>query len=63
MDKKRLISVVPSIDTGVCEQQTRRFNEEASKIADAEKATLEDDKDHFLGMSYIKRCTKFSVET
>ncbi|QLK86254.1 thiol peroxidase [Staphylococcus sp. 17KM0847] len=28
--KKKLISVVPSIDTGVCDQQTRKFNEEAS---------------------------------
>lgn len=28
-NKIRLISVVPSIDTGVCSQQTRRFNEEA----------------------------------
>ncbi len=28
----RLISVVPSIDTGVCDQQTRRFNEEAAKL-------------------------------
>ncbi|QNO13800.1 thiol peroxidase [Alkalicella caledoniensis] len=40
MGKKRLISVVPSIDTGVCEQQTRRFNEEASKIADAVILTI-----------------------
>ncbi|REH79559.1 thiol peroxidase [Staphylococcus felis] len=29
--KKKLINVVPSIDTGVCDQQTRRFNEEASQ--------------------------------
>ncbi|RKD21849.1 lipid hydroperoxide peroxidase [Ammoniphilus oxalaticus] len=28
----RLISVVPSIDTEVCDQQTRRFNEEAAKL-------------------------------
>lgn len=30
-NKKKLISVVPSIDTGVCDQQTRKFNEEASQ--------------------------------
>ena len=30
----KLISVVPSIDTGVCDAQTRRFNEEASKLGD-----------------------------
>lgn len=28
--KKLLISVVPSLDTGVCDAQTRRFNEEAA---------------------------------
>ena len=30
--KTRLISVVPSVDTPVCEAQTKRFNEEASKL-------------------------------
>ena len=28
----RIISVVPSLDTGVCDAQTRRFNEEAGGI-------------------------------
>jgi thiol peroxidase len=28
----RLISVVPSVDTPVCDQQTRRFNEEAASL-------------------------------
>ncbi|MCR8659129.1 thiol peroxidase [Paenibacillus endoradicis] len=32
--KVKLISVIPSIDTGVCEAQTRRFNEEATKLGD-----------------------------
>lgn len=32
--KTRLISVVPSIDTPVCAQQTKRFNEEASALGD-----------------------------
>ena len=27
----RIVSVVPSLDTGVCDAQTRRFNEEAVK--------------------------------
>jgi thiol peroxidase len=27
--KPMLISVVPSVDTGVCDLQTKRFNEEA----------------------------------
>ncbi|MDB4866633.1 MAG: thiol peroxidase [Cohnella sp.] len=32
--KVKLISVVPSIDTGVCDAQTRRFNEEATKLGE-----------------------------
>lgn len=32
--KIKLISVVPSIDTGVCDAQTRRFNEEAAGLGD-----------------------------
>ena len=32
--KMRLISVVPSIDTGICDLQTRRMNEEAGKLGD-----------------------------
>jgi thiol peroxidase len=32
--KVRLISVVPSLDTGICDAQTRRFNEEAASLGD-----------------------------
>ncbi len=32
--KVRLVSVVPSIDTGICDAQTRRMNEEAGKLGD-----------------------------
>lgn len=32
--KVKLISVVPSLDTGVCDAQTRRFNEEAAGLGD-----------------------------
>ncbi|MCO4354291.1 thiol peroxidase [Staphylococcus agnetis] len=28
--KKKLLNVVPSLDTGVCDQQTRQFNEQAN---------------------------------
>lgn len=28
--KKKLLNVVPSLDTGVCDQQTRKFNEQAN---------------------------------
>lgn len=33
-DKIKIISVVPSLDTGVCELQTIRFNEMASELGD-----------------------------
>ena len=32
--KVRLISFIPSLDTGVCASQTRRFNEEAANLSD-----------------------------
>ncbi|MCE4956335.1 thiol peroxidase [Macrococcoides caseolyticum] len=41
--KKKLISVIPSIDTGVCEQQTRKFNEEASSVDNAVVITISAD--------------------
>lgn len=36
----RLISVVPSVDTGVCDAQTRRFNEEAAKLDNVKVFTV-----------------------
>lgn len=36
----RLISVVPSIDTGVCDAQTRRFNEEAASLGNVKVLTV-----------------------
>jgi len=32
--KIRLFATVPSLDTGVCDAETRRFNEEASKLGE-----------------------------
>ena len=32
--KVKLISVVPSLDTGVCDAQTRRFNKEAASLGE-----------------------------
>ena len=32
--KVRLISVVPSLDTGICDAQTRRFNAEAANLGE-----------------------------
>jgi thioredoxin-dependent peroxiredoxin len=36
----RIISVVPSLDTGVCDAQTRRFNEEASRLDNIKVLTI-----------------------
>lgn len=36
----RLISVVPSLDTGVCDAQTRKFNEEASSLPNVTAITI-----------------------
>ena len=41
--KKVIISVVPSLDTPVCDVQTRRFNQEASKLGDAVVLTVSKD--------------------
>lgn len=38
--KRKLISVIPSIDTGVCDFQTRKFNEEASKLENTVVITI-----------------------
>lgn len=38
--KIRLISVIPSIDTGVCDKQTRRFNEEAADLDNIQVLTI-----------------------
>lgn len=36
-DKVRIISAVPSLDTPICDLQTRRFNQEASALGDGVK--------------------------
>ena len=36
----RLISVVPSLDTGVCDAQTRRFNEDAANLDNVKVLTI-----------------------
>lgn len=38
--KVKLISVVPSVDTGVCAEQTKRFNEEADKLENVQIITI-----------------------
>ncbi|WP_400242787.1 thiol peroxidase [Niallia sp. JL1B1071] len=41
--KVRLFSVIPSIDTGVCDTQTRKFNEEAASLKNVEIITVSAD--------------------
>ena len=58
--KVRLISVVPPLDTPVCDQQTRRFNEEAAKLpANVEVLTVSCDlpfaQARFCGAANINR--------
>lgn len=38
--KVKILSVIPSIDTGVCDMQTRKFNEEASKLDNVKILTV-----------------------
>ena len=38
--KVRILSVVPSVDTPVCDAQTRRFNEEAARLPGTEIWTI-----------------------
>lgn len=56
--KKKLISVVPSIDTGVCSTQTRKFNEEAAGIDNAVVLTISVD----LPFAQAKWCAAEGLE-
>ena len=47
--KKRIFSVVPSVDTPVCAEQTKRFNEEAGNLTDVEFITISCDLPVALG--------------
>lgn len=47
--KVKVISVVPSIDTGVCATQTRRFNEAAASLKDTVVLTVSADMPFALG--------------
>jgi thiol peroxidase len=62
--KLRLISVVPSLDTPVCDLQTRRFEEEASKFKEVAFYTISMDlpfaQDRYCGAHDIKDLTTLS---
>lgn len=54
----RIISVVPSLDTPVCDAQTKRFNEEASKLPDVDIFTVSMD----LPFAQKRWCGAFGVD-
>ncbi len=47
--KSKVISVIPSVDTGVCAAQTHRFNEEAASLRDTVVLTVSADMPFALG--------------
>jgi len=57
--KVRLISVVPSLDTPVCDLQTRRFEEEASKFEDVVFYTISMD----LPFAQARYCSAQEIES
>ncbi len=56
--KTRIFSVVPSLDTPVCDAQTRRFNEEAGKLADVDIYTVSMD----LPFAQKRFCNSFALD-
>lgn len=60
----RLISVVPSLDTGVCDKQTRRFNEAATRFPSVNVLTISMDlpfaQARWCGAAGVDRVTTLS---
>jgi thiol peroxidase len=54
----RIISVVPSLDTPVCDAQTKRFNEEAGKLGDVDIYTVSMD----LPFAQKRFCNSFALD-
>ncbi len=54
----RVFSVVPSLDTPVCDMQTKRFNEEAAKLPTVEMYTISMD----LPFAQKRWCGAFGVD-
>ena len=57
-NKTRIVSVVPSLDTPVCDAQTKRFNEEAAKLSDVDIYTFSMD----LPFAQKRFCNSFAVD-
>ena len=60
----RVFSVVPSLDTPVCDAQTRRFNQEAAKLTDVKIYTISMDlpfaQARWCGASGVENLTMLS---
>src|SRR5436305_3040698 len=56
--KTRVFSVVPSLDTPVCDMQTKRFNEEAGKLSDVDIYTVSMD----LPFAQKRFCNSFALD-
>src|SRR5438874_421093 len=56
--KTRIFSVVPSLDTPVCDAQTKRFNEEASRLNDVDIYTVSMD----LPFAQKRFCDSFALD-
>lgn len=54
----RIISVIPSLDTPVCDAQTKRFNEEAAKLPGVDIITVSMD----LPFAQKRWCAAFGVD-
>ena len=54
----RIFSVVPSLDTPVCDAQTKRFNDEIAKLAGVDVYTVSMD----LPFAQKRWCTSFGVD-
>jgi thiol peroxidase len=54
----RIFSVVPSLDTPVCDAQTRRFNEEAAKLSGVDIYTISAD----LPFAQRRYCNAFAID-
>ena len=57
-NKVRIISVIPSLDTPVCDAQTKRFNEEAGKLSNVSIITVSMD----LPFAQKRWCGAFGVD-
>ena len=63
-DGPKIISVVPSLDTGVCDAQTKRFNEEADRLGNVKVLTISMDlpfaQDRWCGANGVKNVVTLS---